>query len=118
MNKHFTAIALLGLCAVGSPKAAALTTEEFFTICASAPVPCHEHPVLRAYVGGALDLLATLDEQTPYLDTLYCGRPEEVFDLPGIVEFMETHRGEYATSNAMLPLVRYFERHGGCRAGN
>jgi hypothetical protein len=100
-----------------SARVSALTTEEFFTICESAPVECTEHPALQAYIGGALDLLATLDEQTDYLETLYCTDPRELFDIPAIIGFMQAHREEYAERNAMLLLVRYFERRGGCEAG-
>lgn len=97
--------------------AAALTVSQFTGICASAAAPWAEHPLIRAYVGGALDLLATLDEQTAYLDDLYCTAPSELFDVPAIIRFMESHRDSYETRNAMLLLVRYVEANGGCEAG-
>ena len=117
MSKRLIAITLLWLCAGRSASVAALTTDEFFAICASAPVPCHEHPILQAYVGGALDLLATLDEQTAYLGSVYCKDPADLFDVTAIMGFMETQRKDYASRNAMLLVVRYFEHHGGCEAG-
>lgn len=98
-----------------APSAAALTMEQFSSICKSSPGECSDHPILQAYVGGALDLLATLDEQTDYLDKVYCKEPKELFDVPAIIRFMEQRSEQHATENAMLVLVRYFEEHGGCR---
>ncbi len=117
MSKRLIATALLGLCASQSPRLAALTTDEFFAICESAAGRCQEHPVLQAYVGGALDLLATLDEQTEYLDEVYCKHPRGLFDVAAIMEFMQAQREGYGDRNAMLLVVRYFERHGGCEPG-
>lgn len=97
-----------------APSATALTMEEFSHICRSSPGKCSEHPVVQAYIGGALDLLATLDEQTDYLKKLYCKEPSILFDVPTIIRFMEQRSEEYAKGNAMLVLVRYFEEHGGC----
>lgn len=96
------------------PTATALTIKQFSDICDSSPGECSEHPMLQAYVGGALDLLATLDEKTDYLDKLYCKEPKELFDVPNIIRFMTRQGEEHATENAMLVLVRYFEEQGGC----
>lgn len=109
----FTASALAGLL-FAPTTALPLTTEQFLTICETAPGHCVEHGVLNAYIGGALDLLATLDEQTPYLETLYCHSPQLLFDVEAIIDFMKAHRDGYEDRNAMLLLVRYFEAHGGC----
>lgn len=92
----------------------ALTVQQFSDICASAPGECSELPVIQAYVGGALDLLATLDEQTEYLETLYCKEPQKLFDVAAIVRFMQQQPEQSANSNAMLLLIRYFEQNGGC----
>ena len=97
-----------------SGSAAALTMNQFVTICESADVPCSEHPILNAYVGGALDLIAMLDEETGYLAEIYCRSPKEFFDVPVIIRYMERHQAEYADKNAMLVLIRYLEEHGGC----
>lgn len=94
--------------------ATALTMKQFSDICHSAPGKCSDHPVIQAYVGGALDLLATLDEKTDYLEKLYCKEPKELFDVPAIIRFMEQRKEQYAADNAMLVLVRYFEEEGGC----
>ena len=95
--------------------ASALTMKQVSDICHSSPGECSDHPIIQAYVGGALDLLATLDEQTDYLGKVYCKNPKELFDVPAIIRFMELRSEQYATNNAMLVLVRYFEEHGGCK---
>ncbi|ALS98354.1 hypothetical protein AT746_08865 [Lacimicrobium alkaliphilum] len=102
---------MLGLYTTSAP---ALTVQQFSDICASAPGECSELPVIQAYVGGALDLLATLDEQTEYLETLYCKEPQKLFDVAAIVRFMQQQPEQFANSNAMLLLIRYFEQYGGC----
>lgn len=102
---------------VGTNSANALTTEQFIAICASADVQCGEHPLLNAYVGGALDLISVLDEETEYLGEVYCRQPTELFDVPAIIRYMERHSAEYANQNAMFLLIRYFEEFGGCSRG-
>lgn len=98
----------------GSATASALTMNQFIGICESAAGECSEHPILSAYVGGALDLVAMLDEETDYLADVYCKRPEELFDVPTIIRYMEAQHAAYADKNAMLVLIRYLEEHGGC----
>jgi len=98
-----------------APTAVALTMKQFSDICHSSPGECSDHPIIQAYVGGALDLLATLDEQTGYLGKVYCKETKALFDVPAIIPFMEQRSEQYATDNAMLLLVRYFEEHGGCK---
>lgn len=99
-------------------RASALTVAQFSAICEAAPAECSEHPTLQAYVGGALDLLATLDQDTEYLGKVYCKHPKGLFDVPKIIRYMETHQETHkqssANRNAMLLLVRYFEENGGC----
>ena len=93
----------------------ALTMQEFKAICNSIGVKCKEHPVLQAYVGGSLDIIAALDEETNYLKKkLYCDKPSNLFRVPEIIEFMEKHQKEYANKNATLLIIRYFEEKGGC----
>lgn len=89
--------------------------KQFSDICDSSPGECSDHPIIQAYVGGALDLLATLDEQTDYLGKVYCKEPKALFDVQAIIPYMDKRREQYATDNAMLVLVRYFEAHGGCK---
>jgi hypothetical protein len=101
--------------ALHAPSASALTMMQVSDICHSSSGECSNHPIIRAYVGGALDLLATLDERTDYLGKVYCKKPKELFDVPAIIRFMELRREQYASDNAMLVLVRYFEEHGGCK---
>ena len=94
--------------------ASSLTMDQFSAICDAEKIECSEHPTLQAYVGGALDLIAMLDEETDYLATVYCKKPAELFDVANIIQFMDKHREAYATRNAMLLLLRYLEDNGGC----
>ncbi len=94
--------------------ASALTMTQFVSVCESSGLECSEHPLLNAYVGGALDLIAMLDEETDYLAEVYCKPTRELFDVPAIIRYMEKHGAEYADKNAMLVMIRYFEEEGGC----
>jgi len=87
---------------------------QFISICESTDKPCEEHSILQAYVGGSLDLIAVLDEETEYLDKIYCKEPKDLFDVSKIIKYMESHKIEYAQRNAMVLLIRYFEKNGGC----
>jgi len=113
MNARLLATALL--LTLYATSATALTMKQVSDICHSSADECSDHPIIRAYVGGALDLLATLDERTDYLGKVYCKKPKELFDVTAIIRFMELRREQYASDNAMLVLVRYFEEHGGCQ---
>lgn len=115
MSTRFITIAAFLLCCCATPQARALTTDGFFGICEAQKRDCSQLPVIQAYIGGALDLIATLDEATPYLDEVYCKAPEALFDIEAIVAFMSANRDAYANRNAMLLLVRYLEANGGCQ---
>ncbi len=95
--------------------ASALTMKQVSEICHSYSGECSDHPIIRAYVGGAIDLIATLDERTDYLKKVYCKEPKKLFDVPTIIRYMEQRSKQYAKDNAMLVLIRYFEEHGGCK---
>lgn len=97
-----------------TPNALALTMKQVSDICESSSSECSDHPMIRAYVGGALDLLATLDDRTDYLGKVYCKDQKELYDLQAIIRYMTSRADQYATDNAMLVFVRYFEEHGGC----
>ena len=94
----------------------ALTMGEFASVCDSYKGECSSNPFLQAYVGGALDLIAMLDEETDYLDEVYCEEPSDLFDVPGIIRYMMSNRDSYRDRNAMLLVIRYLEEMGGCRA--
>jgi len=115
MNVRLLATTLVTLLLLlHAPCATALTMNQFSDICHSSPGECSDHPIIRAYLGGALDLLATLDERTDYQGKVYCKKPKELFDVSAIIRFMELRSEQYATDNAMLVLVSYFEEYGGC----
>lgn len=104
---------LVALSLVSSPLHA-LTMKQFVSLCKVSETDCADHPLLQAYVGGALDLIAALDEDTDYLAEVYCKPTKVLFDVPVIIRYMEGHQAEYADKNAMLLVIRYFEEQGGC----
>ncbi len=113
-RNNLALIAPLFLLLATSNPANALSMTDFMRICTAANVPCSEHPILNAYVGGALDLVAMLDEETDYLGKVYCKSPKTFFDVPTIIKYMESLAPEYGDKNAMLVLIRYLEERGGC----
>ncbi len=114
MKTGFLTLLLVVLLALQAFDANALTMRQFSQICASVPNDCDNHPIIRAYVGGALDLLATLDEKTDYLARIYCREPAEIFDVSAIIQFMKDKDEQFAAENAMLVFLQYFRKHGGC----
>lgn len=115
MTVRLFATIILAFFSLHATSASALTMEQFLKICDSASGECSDYPILQAYIGGALDLLATLNEEKGYLGELYCEESKEVFDVPAIIRFMQEQGEQYATRNAMLLLVRYLEQNGDCR---
>jgi hypothetical protein len=115
MNIRFFTTSLVIVClSLRAPHALALTMKQVSDTCNSFSGECSDLPVIQAYIGGALDMLATLDERTEYLEEVYCKEPKELFDVATIIRFMESQSEQYAKDNAMLVLVRYLEKHGGC----
>ncbi len=97
-----------------SQTAEALRVAEFMTICARSGTACEQVPVLNAYVGGGLDLIAMLHEETDYIEPVYCKNPRTLFDVPAIIRFVEKHHDGNEEKNAMLLVIRFLETHGGC----
>lgn len=106
---------MLSIWGMHSTKVSALTTADFFKICQASTVACAEHPVLQAYIGGSLDMLAALDEETNYLGKLYCDAPKKLFKIPSIIDFMQIRSKRYAEHNAMVLVILYLEQNGGCK---
>ena len=98
-----------------SERSNALSVDELLGACAQIGAPCKDIPWVQAYIGGALDLIAMLDEETDYLQQVYCKSPEELFDVPRILNFVEEHRKGNGQKNAMMLFIQYFEEYGGCR---
>ena len=99
---------------LGGGRAEALTVSGFMDLCKQSGRPCAEVPLLQAYVGGALDLIAVLHEETDYIQPVYCKDPRVLFDVAAIIGFIENRREGYEQRNAMLLVVRFLEEHGGC----
>ncbi|MEM7563011.1 MAG: hypothetical protein AAF353_08180 [Pseudomonadota bacterium] len=115
MKVNFSVFALVtALSVTYVPGVNALTINQFYEICRSAPGDCSDHPIILAYVGGAVDLLATLDEKTDYLAQVYCKDPREIFDVPTIIQYMEQSGEPYGSENAMLVFMKYIKDRGGC----
>ncbi|MEL7450526.1 MAG: hypothetical protein AAFN78_15035 [Pseudomonadota bacterium] len=92
----------------------ALSVDGLLDGCAQAGAPCKDLPWAQAYIGGALDLIAMLDEETDYLGEVYCKSPDVLFDVPGIFSFIEKNRKGNGDKNAMMLVIRFFEEYGGC----
>ena len=105
------ALCLLLLC---PNRAEALTAGQFMQICEQAGVECVDVPILNAYVGGALDLVAMLHEQTDYISPIYCKDTKLLFDVPAIIRYVEANAGSNQDDNAMLLVIRFLEEYGGC----
>jgi len=99
---------------VVASQTSALSVSEFQAICESTTSHCEDHPILQAYVGGALDVVAVLAEETSYLNKLYCEDTSTLFDVRRIIPFMEQQKEVPVSANAMLVFIRYLEKHGGC----
>jgi len=98
-----------------TPNAAnSLTMREFSTVCQKMQTNCSANPILQAYVGGSLDLLATLDEDTNYFAKLVCNDKRALFKVDAIIEYMLQRKQGYLDKNATLLVVRYMEQYGGC----
>lgn len=99
---------------VFSHAASALTMSQFTEICDSSSATCSDHSLAQAYIGGALDVIAVLNEETDYLGTLYCERPETLFNVSEIIDYMQKHPERHSDRNAMLLVVWYLEKNSGC----
>lgn len=113
LNKSLVAL-VLTLVVFGVSKANALTVDQFSAICSASEQPCSKHPMLQAYVGGSLDMLASLTEQTGFLKPIYCREPKEIFAVDRIIDFMLDNADTDGDRNAMNLVIEYFELNGGC----
>jgi len=77
-----------------------------------------ELPWVNAYVGGALDFAAVLQETTGVRPPLYCKDPRLLFDVPAIIDYIEAHRAQFLDKNAMQALLAYLREFGGCGAAD
>ncbi len=91
-----------------------MTLAQLTAICRQAGGDCTQLPMAQAYVGGALDMVAMLDEETAYLAPLYCRAPAELFDVSAIITHLLALDGQWQEKNAMLGVIDYLERNGGC----
>jgi hypothetical protein len=98
-----------------SNAANALSVSQFSQLCSQAkPQKCHEVPLVRAYVGGALDMVASLQESKALATDLVCRPPEDLFEVEQIITYMEKNASEDNKQNAMYLVINYIQKHGGC----
>ena len=108
-------LAVISLLALSLPeRAEALRVGEFMAICTQSGMACEDLPVLNAYVGGGLDLIAMLHEETDYIEPVYCKDPKALFDVRAIIRFIEEHHQGNEDKNAMLLMIKFLEVNGGC----
>lgn len=112
--RSYRHMAFLCLILMYSGNAFSLTIQQFSELCHSSDGQCSANPAINAYIGGAVDLLATLQERTDYIEKLYCKESAHLFDVPTIIAFMERQAGIADQANAMLLFIEYFEQNGGC----
>ena len=99
---------------VWTDRVEALNVSDFMAICAQAGGKCEEVPILQAYIGGALDLVAMLHEETDYVKPIYCKDTRLLFDVPAIIKFIEDNQAGNEKKNAMMLMIRFLEKYGGC----
>ncbi len=116
MIKTATVLLMMLIASITPKTANSLTMSEFVSICEKMQTKCHENQFLQAYVGGALDLLAALDEETNYLAKIVCKDKRSLFNTDAIIRYMMENQKPYKNRNATLVIVRYMEENGGCSA--
>lgn len=106
----------LFLLVLGLPTmSAAMTVADLKGICERVEGPCESSPLLNAYIGGSLDMIATLDERTEFLGEVYCRPTEEFFDVAAIIRYAQrAARRAEPKANAMTLVVAYLVEEGGC----
>ena len=55
-----------------------------------------------------------LHEETDYIEPIYCKDPKLLFDVPAIIRFVENNSAGNEQKNAMLLVIRFLEKYGGC----
>ncbi|MFT7559813.1 MAG: hypothetical protein ACI93R_001728 [Flavobacteriales bacterium] len=116
MNIRFCVITFVTLLSLYSHSITALRMNQFSELCHSSLGECSDKPIVQTYVGGDLDILTVLEEQTGFLGPVYRKESERLFDVLVVIRFIAQRSEQYATSNGMLALVRYDEQQGGCQA--
>ncbi|MEO0423192.1 MAG: hypothetical protein AAF184_12695 [Pseudomonadota bacterium] len=93
----------------------AMTVADFQGICERVEGSCENSPLLNAYIGGSLDMIATLDERTDFLGEVYCRPTKELFDVAAIIRYAQrAARAAEPKANAMTLVVAYLVEEGGC----
>lgn len=98
-----------------SSSSSALTTKELLKVCGLKNQPCHTLPFANAYIGGALDLLGTLQENEQLNLQFSCASPNKLFKVKRILDYIEENQISnenqrfYEDKNAMTLVIKYME---------
>ena len=114
IHKTLISFALFITACAWAPGAQALRVSQFMAICQEAGMPCKDVPILNAYIGGGLDLIAGLHEDTDYVRPIYCKDTKQLFDVAAIIGFIEKNHDGNEDKNTMLLLVKFLETYGDC----
>ena len=84
----FAFIVTITLSVLITKEAKALTVQQFVNICQQGGNECSKRPILQSYVGGALGMIAVLQESNAVLTKVYCKKPKGLFDVTKIINFI------------------------------
>ncbi len=109
MFYRLLSLPLLFLSVLPTAEVSALTIDQFQSICRDYQENCDQHPTIQAYVGGALDLFATLNENPAYLAEINCAESRKLYNVKKIIEHMQRADVSNGNTNAMTVFIHYFE---------
>jgi hypothetical protein len=100
---------------LASAPVSALSIADFHHWCNQTPsVQCHDLVPVQAYVGGALDAIGLLQAEQQFVKPLFCKKPQDLFQLPAIIDFMNANAKPDDKRNAIVLVVEYLAVNGGC----
>lgn len=95
------------------PFAKAIDIEQFNQICTLEQQSRSQF--CRIYLGGALDAIAVLNDKAKSQNRpLYCVSESDIFDMERIIQFVQSQPSALNNKNAILPVVEFLKRNGGC----
>jgi len=114
--KYLTTMVLALWFAMITAPTHALTLAQFNAICADQPVPCTQHPALHAYIGGAIDLLVAMRQNSDYLSPMTCALTPQHLDVNTIITFMTEYEPQSPERDAMAVLLEYLQAELPCKS--
>lgn len=113
-SKFITLILGFGIMFGGISSAHSLTVQEVQSICSQQTTLCADNLVIQAYIGGGLDMLASLYEHEVLHGVRFCKSPQALFDVTNIINFLLTLEGGARAQNAMRQVTTYLQGESGC----